>query len=134
MVVKWSAYSPSTPTIRDQIPMKRTVLSVKIVFEKNENKQKGSGVVPKTLQYFMKPKYANHEVFAKVLWRWKIFCNEGKCVFVGFRCFDSANFFPSQRSSALGMPQWIQMHLPFCCPGFESYAHHLHFYQFKILI
>ena len=26
--------------------------------------------------------------------------------------------------------QWIRLRLPFCCPGFESQAHHLHFHQF----
>ena len=25
---------------------------------------------------------------------------------------------------------WICLRLPSCCPGFESQAHHLHFYQF----
>ena len=27
--------------------------------------------------------------------------------------------------------QWIHSRLPSCRPGFESKAHHLHFYQFK---
>ena len=26
--------------------------------------------------------------------------------------------------------QWIRLHLPFCCHGFESQARHLHFYKF----
>ena len=26
--------------------------------------------------------------------------------------------------------QWIRLHLPYCCPGFESQAHHLRFLQF----
>ena len=26
--------------------------------------------------------------------------------------------------------QWIRLHLPSCCPGFESQAHHLCFFQF----
>ena len=25
--------------------------------------------------------------------------------------------------------QWIRLRLPFCHPGFESQAHHLHFYH-----
>ena len=37
VVVKWSAYSPSTPTIRVQNPLTPSVVSVKFVFEKNEN-------------------------------------------------------------------------------------------------
>ena len=44
VVVKLSACSPSTLTIRVQIPMKSTVFPVKFVFEKNENKQKDAGV------------------------------------------------------------------------------------------
>ena len=39
-VVKWSACSTSTPTIRVRILLTSKVLSVKFVFEKNENKQK----------------------------------------------------------------------------------------------
>ena len=27
--------------------------------------------------------------------------------------------------------QWIRLRLPSCCPGFESQAHQLRFYQFK---
>ena len=26
--------------------------------------------------------------------------------------------------------QWIRLRLPFCCPGFESQAHHLRFIKF----
>ena len=44
--VKWSAWSPSTPTIRDRNPLKPTVFSVNFVFEKNGNKQKEAGVGP----------------------------------------------------------------------------------------
>ena len=40
MVVNWSAWSPSIPTIQIQILMTPTVFSVKFVFEKIENKQK----------------------------------------------------------------------------------------------
>ena len=40
VVVKWSACSPSTPTIRVQIPLKISVLSVKFIFEKTKNTQK----------------------------------------------------------------------------------------------
>ena len=40
VVVKWSACSPSTPTIRVRIQLTPTVFSVKFVFEKNKNKQK----------------------------------------------------------------------------------------------
>ena len=39
VVVKWSACSSSTPMIRVRIPLKPTVVSVKCVFEKNEDKQ-----------------------------------------------------------------------------------------------
>ena len=46
VVVKWSAYSPSTPTIWVRILVTPTVFSVKFVFEKNENKQKEAGVGP----------------------------------------------------------------------------------------
>ena len=46
MVVKWSACSPSTPTIRVLIPAEAYSFSVKFVFEKNENKQKEAGVGP----------------------------------------------------------------------------------------
>ena len=44
VVVKWSACSPSSPTIQDWIPLTPTVFSVNFVFEKNENKQKEAGV------------------------------------------------------------------------------------------
>ena len=46
VVVKWSACSPSTLTIRVPIPLISAVFSVKIVFEKNKNKQKEAGVGP----------------------------------------------------------------------------------------
>ena len=46
VVVKWSACSPSTPTIRVRISLKPTVFPVKFVFEKKENKQKDAGVGP----------------------------------------------------------------------------------------
>ena len=26
--------------------------------------------------------------------------------------------------------QWIRLRLQFCCPGFESQAHHIRFHQF----
>ena len=44
VVVKWSACSPSTPTIRVWIPLMPTVFSVKFEFEGNENKQKRPGL------------------------------------------------------------------------------------------
>ena len=44
MVVKWSACSPSTLTIRVRIPLTSAVFSVKSVFEKNENKQNRQGL------------------------------------------------------------------------------------------
>ena len=31
----------------------------------------------------------------------------------------------------IAVAQWICLHLPSCRPGFESQAHHLHFYQFE---
>ena len=40
VVVKWSTCSPSSLTIRVRIPLTPTVLSVKFVREKNENKTK----------------------------------------------------------------------------------------------
>ena len=40
VVVKWSAYSPSSPTIL----LSPIVFSVKFVFEMNQNKQKELGV------------------------------------------------------------------------------------------
>ena len=40
VVYKWSACLPITPTIRVRIPPKANFFSVKVVFEKNENKQK----------------------------------------------------------------------------------------------
>ena len=46
VVVKWSACSPYTTTIRVQFPLMSTVFSVKFVFEKNENKEKEGGVGP----------------------------------------------------------------------------------------
>ena len=39
LVVKWSAFSPSTLTIRVQIPL-QSASYCKIIVEKNENKQK----------------------------------------------------------------------------------------------
>ena len=46
VVVKWSACSPSTPTVRVRIPLKSTVFSVEFVLANNENKQKEAGVGP----------------------------------------------------------------------------------------
>ena len=43
VVVKWSAFSPSTLTIRVRIPLKPRVFSVKFVFEKTKDKQKEAG-------------------------------------------------------------------------------------------
>ena len=40
VLVKWSACLPYTPTIRVRIPLKPSVFSLKVVFEKTENKQK----------------------------------------------------------------------------------------------
>ena len=48
VVVKWSACSPSIPTIRVRFLQKPTVFYVKFVFEKNENKHKEAGVGPFT--------------------------------------------------------------------------------------
>ena len=45
------------------------------------------------------------------------------------RC--SVNFSNFQRKSwGTAIAQWIRLRLPFCHPGFESQAHHLHFNQF----
>ena len=44
VVVLWSAWSPSTPTLRVRIPLKSTFLFCKMC-EKNENKQKGPEMV-----------------------------------------------------------------------------------------
>ena len=44
VVVKWSAYLPSTLAIQVRILLTATVFSVKIVFEKNRNKQKETGL------------------------------------------------------------------------------------------
>ena len=53
VVVKWSACSPSYPTIWVQIPLKHTVFPLKFVLEKYENKQKESSVGP-----FFEKRYA----------------------------------------------------------------------------
>ena len=57
VVVKWSACSPSTPTIRVQIPLKLRVFSVEFVFDRNENKQKEARVGPffKKTWYLLTP-------------------------------------------------------------------------------
>ena len=44
VVVKWSAYSPSTLTIPGQDPTDAYSFCVEFVFERNENKQKDAGV------------------------------------------------------------------------------------------
>ena len=46
VVIKWSACSPSDPMIRVRIPLKPTVFSAKLMFEKNKNKQKEAMVGP----------------------------------------------------------------------------------------
>ena len=46
VVVKWSLGSPNTPKIQIRIPLQPTAFSVKFVFEKNDNKQRESGVGP----------------------------------------------------------------------------------------
>ena len=38
---------------------------------------------------------------------------------------DIPDNYPFQRGAAIA--QWIHLHLPSCCPGFESPAYHLHF-------
>ena len=59
-VVMWSAYFPSTPTIRVRIPLKPTVFSVKCVFETNENKQKRPVLAQKEIYlYLLKKKFYN---------------------------------------------------------------------------
>ena len=40
VVVKWSAFLPSTSSFLIQFPLKPTICWVKFVFENNENKQK----------------------------------------------------------------------------------------------
>ena len=52
-VVMWSAYFPSTPTIRVRIPLKPTVFSVKCVFETNENKQKRRVLAQKEIYLYL---------------------------------------------------------------------------------
>ena len=44
VVVKWSACWPSSPMIRVRISLMPTVISVKIVFVRRENKQKEADV------------------------------------------------------------------------------------------
>ena len=46
VVVKWSACSPSFPTIRVRILLMSTEFSVNFVFDKNKNIQKEAGVGP----------------------------------------------------------------------------------------
>ena len=46
VVVKWSAYLPSIRQSEFETRWRPHFLSVKIVFEKNENKQKEAGVGP----------------------------------------------------------------------------------------
>ena len=53
-VVKCTACSPSTPTIRVRIPLTPTVFSGEIVLEKNENKQKDDPFKKLIEKYFTK--------------------------------------------------------------------------------
>ena len=46
VVVKWSACSPSTPTIRVQIPLKHTVFSAQFVVKRTKINKKEAGVGP----------------------------------------------------------------------------------------
>ena len=46
VVVKWSACSPSTPTIRVQIPLKPTIFSVILYLKRTKINKKESGVGP----------------------------------------------------------------------------------------
>ena len=57
---------PSIPTIQVRIPLKSSVFSVKVVFEKNENKQKEAGVGP-----FFKKYYNFAQNFAKKTTKWR---------------------------------------------------------------
>ena len=43
---KWSACSPSTPTIQVRIPSEAYSFSVKFLFEKTENEQKEARIGP----------------------------------------------------------------------------------------
>ena len=63
MVVKWSAWSPSTLTILVRIQLTPTVFSVKFVFEKNANKQKEAGVGP----FFNDKKFHNIHLYDYLL-------------------------------------------------------------------
>ena len=60
MIVKWSACLPSTLTIRVRILLTLTVFSVKLVFEKNENKQREAGlpIFLKKVQTFQKKHFS----------------------------------------------------------------------------
>ena len=51
VVVKWSVCEPSTAIIRDWIPLKPTVFTIKFAFEKIENKQRRGGDWPSLKNY-----------------------------------------------------------------------------------
>ena len=38
-----------------------------------------------------------------------------------------------EKVGGTAIAQWIRLHLPSCCPGFESQAHHLRFYNKFVL-
>ena len=57
VVVKWLKCSPSTLTMRVQMPLVPAVFSIKFVFEQNENNQKEAGVgsffIKKSIRIFI---------------------------------------------------------------------------------
>ena len=60
-------------------------------------------------------------------------CSHGSCTNPG--CYKhnnstdkNSNAKKKERGAAIA--QWIHLRLPSCCPGFESQAHNLHFYEF----
>ena len=133
--VKWSACLPSTPTIRVRILLKRTVFTVRFVFEKTKINKKRPG-----LAHLKKEVHRDRTehiiiIFSECLnFKWRMWSS-------GMVCFKSVLRTQSWVPYSLviiktfwwgaTIAQWIRLCLPFCCPGFDSQAHQLCFYHYS---
>ena len=125
VVVKWSACSPSTTTIRVRIPHEAYSFSVKIVFEKNENKHKNV-----TRQHHFDRLFCQVNVCLTKCHVAQIYCwpdvEHRKWSYAYHTIVQLTNC----QVGGATIGQWIRLCLPSCRPAFESQANHLLFSQF----
>ena len=54
---------------------------------------------------------------------------KSRIAFTAFPSFTNKGWWQSYYHCGAAIAQWIRLHLPSCCPGFESQAHYLCFYS-----